>query len=351
MASKGPFLDTLAGTPRSSPPIWLMRQAGRYLPEYREVRAQVGGFLDLCYTPELAARVTLQPIERFGLDAAIVFSDILVVADALGVNVAFEEDRGPVLTPVCRRSDVDRLDVTRAVPRLAPVLETVRRVRAVLAPDVALIGFAGAPWTVAAYMVEGGASRDFVAVKRWAYAEPEGFAALIDRIVAVSVDYLVGQVEAGADALQVFDSWAGVLAPEAFERWCIAPTRRLVAAVRARVGPVPVIGFPRLAGAGVVAYAATTGITAVGLDTTVPLAWARRALPENVILQGNLDPVALLAGGHALADATRAILDVMAGRPFIFNLGHGVLPETPPEHVADLVRLVRGGRLARGDWP
>lgn len=343
MASKEPFLDTLAGNPRSPPPIWLMRQAGRYLPEYREIRTRVGGFLELCYTPELAAEVTLQPVDRFGLDAAILFSDILVVADALGVAVTFEEDRGPMLAPVRGAGAVERLDPSNAMSRLAPVLETVRRVRRALAPEVALIGFAGAPWTVAAYMIEGGASRDFIAARRWAYREPETFGSLIDRIVTVTVDYLAGQVEAGADALQLFDSWAGVLVPEAFERWCVAPTRRIVELVRARVGPVPIIGFPRLVGAGVVAYAATTGVTAVGLDTTVPLGWARRALPENVILQGNLDPVALLVGGRALADATRTILEAMAGRPFVFNLGHGVLPETPPEHVAELVRLVRGG--------
>ncbi len=318
-----------------------MRQAGRYLPEYRAVRTEAGSFLELCYTPKLAARVTLQPVERFELDAAILFSDILVVPHALGMNVSFLDERGPVLEGLDGNDAVARLEPGAVIERLGPVFETIRRVRAALAPDRALIGFAGAPWTVATYMVEGGTSREFRATKRWAYGDPGGFARLIDVIVEATSDYLVAQAEAGADALQIFDSWCGVLPEAEFERWCIAPTAAIIRNVRRHAPDVPVIGFPRGAGAMLPGYVERTGVTAVSLDTTVPLAWARARLPPTVVLQGNLDPIALLEGGAVLERHARRILDVLSGAPFVFNLGHGILPETPPENVARLVAIVR----------
>lgn len=337
------LLRAIRGEARVPPPIWLMRQAGRYLPEYRAIRAEAKGFLYLCYDPAMAAEATLQPVRRFGLDAAILFSDILVVPHALGLAVTFEEERGPDVERVGSVRDLVRLDPTAAVSRLAPVFETVRRVRAALASDATLIGFAGAPWTVATYMVEGGTSRDFAATKRWAFGDPEGFGRLIDMIETATIDYLVAQVAAGADVVQLFDSWAGVLADEDFERWCVAPTARIVAAVKVRAD-VPVIGFPRGAGVLIDRYAAATGVDAVGLDTTVPLAWARDVLQPKVTVQGNLDPLLLVTGGAAMERRARAILEALGRRPFIFNLGHGVVPETPPDHVAALVACVRGWR-------
>jgi uroporphyrinogen decarboxylase len=320
-----------------------MRQAGRYLPEYRAIRAQAKGFLDLCYDPAMAAEVTLQPVRRYGLDAAILFSDILVVPHAMGLAVTFEEERGPVVQRVRSTQDVERLEPAAAAGRLEPVLGTVTRVRAALAPDVTLIGFAGAPWTVATYMVEGGTSRDFAATRRWAFGDPEGFGRLIAAIETATIEYLVAQVTAGADVVQLFDSWAGVLADDAFERWCVAPTARIVAAVKARTD-VPVIGFPRGAGVLIERYAAATGVDAVGLDTTVPLAWARDVLQPKVAVQGNLDPLLLVTGGAAMEQRARAILDALGHGPFVFNLGHGVVPETPPDHVARLVACVREWR-------
>jgi len=317
-----------------------MRQAGRYLPEYRALRAEARDFLTLCYTPELAAEVTLQPVRRFGLDAAILFSDILVVPDGLGQQVGFAEGEGPRLARLEGPRDAARLDVSRVVPHLAPVLATVRKVRASLDPAAALIGFAGAPWTVATYMIEGGTSRDFVRTKRWMIEDPAGFAALIDLLVAATSDYLAAQVEAGCDALQIFDSWCGVLAEPHFRRWSIAPTKALIEALRTRCPDVPIVGFPRGAGAMIEPYASEAGVDAVALDTTVPLALARR-LQARLPVQGNLDPVALLAGGRALEGEARRILAGLRDGPFVFNLGHGVLPTTPPEHVARLVELVR----------
>ena len=338
-----PMLEALAGRRSGRPPIWLMRQAGRYLPEYRKLRAQVGGFLDLCFTPDLAVEVTLQPIRRFAFDAAILFSDILVVPHALGQTVSFREGEGPVLRPIRTADDVNRLERDRLPETLAPVYETVRRLSVSLPDQVALIGFAGAPWTVATYMVEGGTSRDFHHTKLWAYRDPEGFAVLIDRVVDATIEYLRSQVEAGAEIIQLFDSWAGVLPEVEFDRWVIAPTRRIVAALRASHPDLPVIGFPRGAGALYPRYFAQTGVTAVSLDTGVPCSWARTALQQLGPVQGNLDPLALVAGGTALANATAAILEAFAAGPFIFNLGHGIVPETPPEHVAELVDRVRRG--------
>ncbi len=318
-----------------------MRQAGRYLPEYRAVRAKAPDFLRLCYTPELAAEITLQPIRRFGLDAAILFSDILVVPDALGQRVEFREGEGPVLDRLEGTADLGRLSQQGAAARLDPILETIRRVRRDLEPGRALIGFAGAPWTVATYMIEGAGNRDFVRTKTWAYGDQAAFAALIDTLVETTVAYLISQVEAGVDALQLFDSWSGTLPDDGFARWCTDPMRRIVAGVKQRYPAVPIIGFPRGAGLNLGSYAAVTGIDAVSLDTTVPLAYARDALQPRVAVQGNLDPIALLLGGSAMASQARRILEVLGDGPFVFNLGHGVLPETPPEHVAALVSLVR----------
>jgi uroporphyrinogen decarboxylase len=338
-----PLVRALRGERLDVPPIWLMRQAGRYLPEYLALRARAPDFLTFCLTPELAAEVTLQPIRRFGFDAAIVFSDILVVPHALGQRVAFREGEGPVLEPVRDERDVRKLEAARVAERTAPVRETLRQVRAALPSDVALIGFAGAPWTVASYMVEGGTSRDFARTKRWAFADPTGFAGLIDCLVSATTSYLLGQIEAGAEAVQLFDSWAGVLPESEFRRWVIEPTARIVTALKARHPTVPIIGFPRGAGVLYEVYAGDTGVDAVSLDSTVPLTWAREHLQARHALQGNLDPVLLLAGGPAMAAAARAIVAALRGGPFVFNLGHGILPETPPETVARLVEVVRGG--------
>jgi uroporphyrinogen decarboxylase len=341
--AENPFLSALAGETISPPPMWLMRQAGRYLPEYREVRGKVASFLDLCLTPKLAAEVTLQPLRRFAFDAAIVFSDILIVPYALGQKVAFVEGEGPKLEPVRDGKAIASLDRVRAAKALVTVYETVERVVVELPSNVPLIGFCGAPWTVATYMVEGGGSKDQAEARLLSYRDPETFQHLIDLLVDTSADYLVHQVKAGARALQIFDSWAGSLPEDAFERWCIAPTRRLVERVKAEVPGTPVIGFPR--GAGVLAerYAKETGVDAVGCDTSQPLAWVREKLQAIVPVQGNLDPVLLVAGGAQLDRRVEAILGSLASGPFIFNLGHGILPETPIDHVARLVSLVKSG--------
>ena len=337
-----PVLRALAGEILAVPPIWLMRQAGRYLREYRALRAQAPDFLSFCLTPELAAEATLQPIRRFGFDAAIVFADILVVPHALGQRVAFREGEGPVLTALSDERDVRGLRVDSVAEVTAPVRETLRQVRMALPRTVALIGFAGAPWTVATYMVEGGASRDFSRTKAWASGNPASFAELIDRLVSATTTYLIGQAEAGAEAIQLFDSWAGVLPEPEFRRWVIEPTRRIVHAVKRRHPGLPIIGFPRGAGPLYESYAAETGIDAVSLDSAITLDWARDHLQARHAVQGNLDPQLLLAGGSAMEDATRAIIAAFREGPFVFNLGHGIVPETPPEHVAHLVELVRG---------
>ena len=311
-----------------------MRQAGRYLPEYRALRAEAPDFIAFCLTPALASEATLQPVRRFGMDAAILFADILLVPQALGQRVGFGED-GPVLDAI---DAVAGLSLS-GMPRLEPVYETVRLARAALPAETALIGFAGAPWTVATYMVEGGGSRDFRRVKAWAYRDPAGFAALIELIAEATVGYLSGQIAAGADAVQLFDSWAGVLPETEFARWVITPTRRIVQQLKQRFPAVPVIGFPRGAGLLHERYVGETGVDAVGLDTTVPLDFAC-GLQRRLAVQGNLDPIALLAGGAALEQAVRTIRRALGGGGFVFNLGHGVLPQTPPEHVAALARLL-----------
>ena len=338
-----PLLRALAGGRLDVPPIWLMRQAGRYLPEYRALRAKAPDFLSFCLTPELAAEATLQPIRRFAFDAAIVFADILVVPHALGQRVEFREGEGPVLAAIRDERDIRKFEPGRVAERSAPVRETLRQVRAALEPDIALIGFAGAPWTVATYMVEGGTSRDFARTKRWAYADTSSFAGLIDCLVSATTSYLLSQIEAGADAIQLFDSWAGVLPEGEFQRWVIEPTARIVRALKARHPTVPIIGFPRGAGVLYEAYARDTGVDAVSLDSVVPLAWAREHVQTHHAVQGNLDPVLLMTGGPAMTTAARAIVAALRGGPFVFNLGHGILPETPPEHVTALVEAVRGG--------
>jgi uroporphyrinogen decarboxylase len=341
-ATPGKLLSTLAGEASSPPPIWLMRQAGRYLPEYRTLRADAGGFLDLVYAPALAAEVTLQPVRRFGLDAAILFSDILVVPDALGQRVAFLEGEGPRLDPIRLAGDLKRLDAKLTAAKFACVFETVARVRRELAPEVALIGFCGAPWTVATYMVGGAGSTDQAHAREWAYRDRAGFQRLIDIVTEASIAYLDGQVRAGADALQIFDSWAGSLPDDEFERWVVAPTRRIVKELAKRHRSVPIIGFPRGAGANAGRYVEATGVQGLGCDTSVPLREMRALADRGVAVQGNLDPLLLVTGGTALEARVREILGAMQGAPHVFNLGHGIVPQTPPENVARLVALVRG---------
>lgn len=338
------LLRALKGEGLRHPPIWLMRQAGRYLPEYRAVRAKAGSFLDLCYNPELATEVTLQPIRRFGFDAAILFSDILVVADALGQKVGFEEGRGPVLAALEGGADVAELSLEGLHERLAPVYETVGRIRAALPAETTLIGFAGAPWTVASYMIEGRSSRDFAKAKAWMYGRPQDFAALIGLLVDATSAYLIQQVEAGAEVLQLFDSWAGALSHNDMRLFCLEPARQIVAKVRAVHPEVPIILFPRGVGAGYLDFAEAGEISGLSLDQSVPLAWARDRMQQHVTLQGNLDPQLLVAGGRAMRAGVAHILNRLGKRHFIFNLGHGIVPETPPEHVEELVKLVREER-------
>ena len=336
-----PILAVLQGERRDPPPVWMMRQAGRYLPEYRQLRHDKGSFLELVYDSDAAAEITLQPLRRFpGLDAAIIFSDILIVPFALGQNLTFIAGEGPRLMPTLADSALDEL--TPYPARLEPMYETVRKVRDSLHPDKALVGFAGSPWTVATYMVAGQGSRDQSEARGLAYADSGVFADVIGRIEAVTLEYLLGQIRAGAEAVQLFDSWAGSLSPTQFEQWVIAPTARLVAAIRSRHPGFPVIGFPKGAGGKIAAYARETDVTALGLDETIDPAWAAKTLPADLPVQGNLDPLALLAGGEALRAAVQRILDAFAGRPHIFNLGHGILQETPITHVEELLALVKG---------
>ena len=336
-----PILRVLAGEVVWPPPVWLMRQAGRYLPEYRAIRSQAGDFISLCTTPALAAEVTLQPIRRYGFDAAILFSDILMLPWALGWGLAFKEGEGPVLPRLTSHADVASLDESRVVDAVAPILETVRRTRAGLPEQTTLIGFAGSPFTVACYMVEGSGSKEFALIRAMAHRDPALFGALIDTLVRSTIEYLSAQIVAGAEVVMLFDSWAGVLSPGLFARYVTAPTRTIVDAIRARHPGVPVIGFPRLAGVQVGAYAAATGINAVALDTGASLELALPLVPATIATQGNLDPLALVAGGEALTHEVASILSAIRGRPHIFNLGHGIVPQTPPEHVAALLHQVR----------
>jgi len=335
-----PLLAVLRGERRDPPPMWLMRQAGRYLPEYRALRAERGGFLDMAYDPEAAAEITLQPLRRFAFDGAILFSDILIVPHAIGQELSFVAGEGPRLAPPLSEASLDGLQPV--LQRLEPIWATVARVKAALAPETTFLGFAGSPWTVATYMVAGQGSREQAEARSLAYSDPGKFSAIIARIEAITIDYLSGQVTAGVDAVQLFDSWSGSLAPAEFERWVIAPTARIVEAFRARHPDTPVIGFPKGAGGKLRAYAAGTGVDAIGLDETVDPVWANRELHPDLPVQGNLDPLALIAGGETLRDATHRILDAFAGRPHIFNLGHGIQQTTPIAHVEQLIALVRG---------
>ena len=340
----GPLLDTLLGANIARRPIWLMRQAGRYLPEYRALRADKGGFLELVYDSPAATEITLQPIRRFGFDGALLFSDILIVPYAMGQNLEFLAGEGPRMSP--RLVDT-ALSALSAVPqRLDAIYATVAGVRAALAPETTLLGFAGSPWTIATYMVAGEGSRDQHETRAMAYRDPVAFQAIIDAIVDVTIEYLCGQIVAGAEAVQLFDSWAGSLAPREFERWVIAPNARIVAALADRHPDVPVIGFPKGAGEKLPAYARETGVAAVGIDETIDPVWAAHALPEGLPVQGNLDPLLLLAGGDALDQGARVVLDAFAGRPHVFNLGHGIGQFTPIDHVERLLAVVREWRPA-----
>jgi uroporphyrinogen decarboxylase len=335
------LIENLSGKTTDQVPFWFMRQAGRYLPEYRDLRKNKGGFLDMVYDPKAASEVTLQPIRRFGMKGSILFSDILVIPHALGQKVEFESGHGPKLMPLRSEKDLSVLDIQHIDKTLSPVYETVKLVKSKLATenfeDTALIGFAGSPWTVACYMVDGGGSKTFDQTKRWAYGDPEGFQKLIDIVVEATIHYLVKQVEAGAEALQLFDSWSGILDEENFTRWVIRPSRKIVEGVKTKYPDIKIIGFPREAGVYYADYAKKTGVDALGVDFSIDLNY----LPDDIPLQGNLDPSYLLVGGDAMIGAARKILDTMRGRPFIFNLGHGVIKETPPEHVEQLSDFIR----------
>lgn len=339
MADK-PLLAVLRRERREPTPLWLMRQAGRYLPEYRELRAEKGGFLDLAYDPDAAAEITLQPLRRFGFDGAILFSDILIVPHAIGQHLYFVTGEGPRLEPPLKDTSLD--DLAPAMERLEPIYETVRKVKAALDPAVTFLGFAGSPWTVATYMVAGEGSREQAETRKLAYADADRFEAIIRRIEEVTVEYLSGQIEAGVDAVQLFDSWSGSLAPGEFDRWVIAPTRRIVAALNARHPATPIIGFPKGAGAKLARYAELTGVDAVGLDETVDPIWANEVLPDGMPVQGNLDPLLLIAGGERLDRTVDRIKSALKDRPHIFNLGHGIDRTTPIAHVEQLVARVRG---------
>jgi uroporphyrinogen decarboxylase len=320
-----------------------MRQAGRYLPEYRKIRAEAGSFLEFCYDPALTVEATLQPIRRFGFDASILFSDILVIPDALGQKVSFESGEGPRLTPIVDAKGIDALREAIDVTRLAPVFQTVKDLKRDLPSGTPLIGFCGAPWTVASYMIAGKGTPDQAPARIFAYRHADLFQRVIDKLVVGSIDYLCRQIEAGVDALQIFDTWAGVLPAGEFERWCVTPIATIVAGVRAHHPTIPIIVFARGIGPRIIDLKAATGANALGIDTSVDPVWAARALPASTVLQGNLDPLVLIAGGEALDSAVARILDAFRGRPHVFNLGHGILPETPIAHVERLMALVRRG--------
>jgi len=337
-----PILNVLDGYRQPIPPVWLMRQAGRYLPEYRAVREKVGGFLDLCFNPELAAEVTLQPVRRFGFDAAILFSDILVVPLALGRKVEFLAGEGPKLEPLRDAAALQGMRETIDEKVLAPIYETVQRVKAALDDRTTLIGFCGAPWTVATYMVAGEATPDQAPARLFAYRDPENFSFLIDCLVQASIDYLVGQLKAGAEVVQIFDTWAGILGPEQFQRWCIEPTQKIVAGVREKIRNAKIIGFPRGANAMALPYVEMTGVNAIGIDWTFARAIARDVLQPRTSVQGNVDPLALLAGGAALDHEVDDVMAMLSAGPLIFNLGHGILPDTPIVNVERMLKRVHG---------
>jgi uroporphyrinogen decarboxylase len=339
MAKKRVVVDVLNGQSVYPPPVWMMRQAGRYLPEYRRTRTRAGSFLDLCYNPDLAVEVTLQPIRRFGFDASILFSDILVVPHALGRDLRFEEGQGPQMTPITEK-EIGGLDGSGFHEHLAPVYETVRRLRAALPSETTLIGFCGAPWTVATYMIAGHATPDQAPARLFAFRHPEAFAALLDLLADFSASYLVRQIEAGADVVQIFDSWSGVLDEVSFDAHCVQPVAKIVRQVRAAYPDVPIIGFPKGAGTLYDHYRAKTGVTALGLDWTVPLTQAARLQADGAV-QGNLDPMRLVSGGKALEEGVQRILERLGAGPLVFNLGHGITPDAPVEHVEAMLALVR----------
>ncbi len=343
---KNNFLKALNKQKTDHIPFWFMRQAGRYLPEYMELRKKAGGFLDMAYNSDMAAEITLQPIRRFEMDAAIIFSDILVIPHALGQHLEFVQGEGPKLDPVRNLEEISKLNFDNFDKVLSPVYEALSKVRSGLKAEgynkTALIGFCGAPWTVACYMVEGGGSKDFINTRKLAFSDPKAFQKLIDLLVDSSAKYLINQVNAGAQALQIFDSWAGALDAQSFSKWVIEPTKRIIDLVREVHPDIPIIGFPRCAGANYISYANETGINALGLDQSVDTNWAAQNLQPLVPVQGNLDPICLLTGGDALKIAAEKIITDLSDGDFIFNLGHGIHKDTPPENVAKLVKIIRG---------
>lgn len=341
MSSDKLLLQVLKGKTGPRPPVWMMRQAGRYLPEYREVRATTADFLSFCYDSEKAAEVTLQPIRRYGFDASIVFADILLIPDALGQKVTFEEGIGPVLEPITDRAGIDRLSLDGVQKHLSPVSGTLSLLKGLLPPEVALIGFAGAPWTVASYMIAGRGTPAQAPARIMAYRHEQDFEALIDILTEATGEYLIDQAAAGAEVLQLFDTWASSLSAAQFRKWCVEPTRKIVEKVRKTAGDIPIIGFPKGVGALVEEFVAETGVDGVSLDTNVDMVWARDHLSDKTVVQGNLDPLLVVAGGAAMERAVLELVELFRGRPFIFNLGHGLVPETPPDHVARVVDLIK----------
>ncbi len=342
MSKDNCFLDTLSGKVRSTPPIWFMRQAGRHLPEYRQLRAKAGSFTDLCYNPEFAAEVTMQPVRRYDLDAAILFADILLVPDAMGLDLSFLSGEGPKLSPVVTAENIGDLRTDTIIDYLAPVFETVARVKSQLDPGKALIGFAGAPWTVATYMLAGKGTKDPSAQRSFWYDQPDAFDLLIDKLVTVTTDYLIAQIEAGADAVQLFDSWAAGLPEDLFKRACFAPTAMIARRVKEKYPAVPIIAFPKGAGPHYQSYAKEESFDALSIDTGLPWHWVREHLSPTKVIQGGLDPLLVVKGGDVMAKAALDLRDCFADMPYIFNLGHGFVPETPPEYVAQLVKIIRG---------
>lgn len=334
------MLQTLRGIKTDRPPFWLMRQAGRYLPEYRKIRENAGGFLDLCYNPDFATEVTLQPLRRYNFDAAILFADILLIPDALGQPLAFMEGEGPVLEALSSEKDLLSLNIDDIHKKLSPVYETVSRLSSEIPKSCTLIGFAGAPWTVATYMVEGKGSKDYVKTKKWAYGDPVGFQKLMDILVEATIQYLDRQVQAGAEVIQLFDTWAGVLSDREFEKWVTGPAKRIVMGLRSKYPELPVIGFPKGAGGNLERYIEQTKVTAISLDTATPLDWAAKTIQPKTIVQGNLDPILLVTGGKMMTDRISEILTTFSNYPFIFNLGHGIIPQTPPENVGILADMI-----------
>ncbi|MXU64574.1 uroporphyrinogen decarboxylase [Oceanomicrobium pacificus] len=337
------LLRALRGETLPVPPVWMMRQAGRYLPEYRATRQQAGSFLDLCYNPDLATEVTLQPIRRYGFDAAILFADILLIPQALGADLTFVQGEGPRLSTITGKADMDQLRGVDTIDEtLSPIYETVSNLRAALPAETALIGFAGAPWTVATYMIAGRGTPDQAPARRMIYGDPETFDRLIDRITDATIEYLSRQIAAGAEVVKIFDSWAGTMPGRHFARYCVEPVARITRELKARHADVPVIGFPRGAGGHAIGFAEATGVDGLALDTSVDPAWAAATLQPHVCVQGNLDPLLMVEGGDALRRETRAIVDAFSGGPHIFNLGHGITPDADPDHVSIMLETIRG---------